>query len=227
MLIQQLQQLENLLEQQQEERDSRAIVQLLEKRNQELTALASDWKQIVDLAIEMQMKFIDTEKLIKTRDLCKSDVWISTLTNDKREVDLYRTMKGSARSQRESLKIWWRTLQDQRPTQVALTRAHFLVIVGSTDVKTQLARLNQNIQRIVDYGELPTLQQFQQWSTWIDEMEQFVVTHLPYMTPQIETFFNKLTQGGATIDDLTDEVVSWCRANHLTHRITLKFSDGG
>jgi len=220
MLIEKLKHLESLIEERNERKSSERVIQTLSQRQEELEKLATEWQSLSALASNMGM--VNHTALSQLKSLSLSPSWVSLNRNEGQSV--LRDMQTIISQIHDDLVEEWNKIREQSPSAGLYSRARFLMYVGDPNVRSQLQSLDNSIRQIA-HRDLPTSNQYLQWQQRISELEQVIRDHLPDMVPAVERFFDKLTEGNATLKDVTPEIMEWCHNHDLTPRISLSFSD--
>lgn len=220
MFTEQLERHEALLEKRNLGQDVQRMTQLLERRHEELATLHEEWQPLAAIAAELG--YADRTTLHQLRELCSRPAW-TALDNNDAQTDL-KEMRNLISQVKSDLTFQWSEIRQQHPSGASHSKASFLMYIGHADVKSQLQSLNHTISQVAA-RDLPTSAQYVQWQQHVAKLEEIVNEQLPDMGQAVEQFFNKLMVSEATLADITPEIMAWCQAHDLTHRITLRFSD--
>lgn len=219
MLIEQLQRMQRLLEARDERRNEKKVLQALISQEEALTELLARWQDLAQMVGDLGCDATIIQQF-------RTDIWglkarfeqgASIQQNEIRQIQ--ETMKEIE----DALTVEWLKRSQAIREDVLLARARIASVIGSRQERSTLLRAYGNIDTLLNLS-LPTSGQFRTLASAWSQMEQTVEAALPPMSKEVEFFLEKLSMQQATLNDLTPEVITWCREQDLLNKITLHFT---
>ena len=192
-------------------------------------ALQSLKEQVIRLRTLLQLiqtRLIESElRLIQTGlEDCSSRLLRSAeqFENQQRQVQELQSIQRRIEEQYSILQQAWKRYARER---VSKPIELYILVYYLPEVVAQQARYDTLKQKLEDYKEkapvsVRQLQEFDQ------SLEQFtsLLGSIDGLSEAVKTFLLKTLSGTATLDDVTDEVLQWCRLGEHARAFSIQFA---
>lgn len=207
-------------------RRNKSLAADIQNTHEALQSLKEQVIRLYTLLQLIQTRLIESElRLIQTGLEDYSDRLLKSATqfeNQQRQGQELQSIQKRIEEQHSILQqAWKRYVQERVSKPIEL----YILVYHLPEVVAQQAQYDRLKQKLEDYkGKAPAsarqLQEFDQ------SVEQFtsLLGSIEGLSEAVKTFLLKTLSGTATLDDVTDEVLQWCRLGEHARAFSIQFA---